>query len=152
MPIPLHFLQKFHRRLGEKPMNEEFSATSPSPVTPKITSPLGGEGVKKSIWFFFTSFRRKPESRVFRALRTEWTPVFTGVTAEIQFFHSFREGKGGGDLGNYFTASGRSGSGWKGNSWRSYIFGYSASTHFSFQTGLYVVGVGQVKFDSFPHG
>jgi hypothetical protein len=50
--------------------------------------------VKKSALFFFTSFRRKPESSVFKALRTDWTPVFTGVTAGIQFFHSFR-GVGG---------------------------------------------------------
>jgi len=48
--------------------------------------------VKKSIWFFFTSFRRKPESSVFKVLRTDWTPVFTGETAENQFFHSFGEG------------------------------------------------------------
>jgi len=48
--------------------------------------------VKKSIWFLFTSFRRKPESSVFQALRTGWTPVYTGVTAEIQFFHTFGEG------------------------------------------------------------
>jgi len=51
-----------------------------------------GEGVKKSISFFFLSFRRKPESSVFKALRNYWTPVFTGVTAEIQFFHTFGEG------------------------------------------------------------
>jgi hypothetical protein len=54
-----------------------------------ISSPLMGEGVKKSIWLFFTSFRRKPESRVFKPLAIEWAPVFTGVTAEIQFFHTF---------------------------------------------------------------
>jgi hypothetical protein len=42
----------------------------------------------------FTSFRRKPESSVFGALQTDWTPVFTGVTAEIQFFHSFRGTEG----------------------------------------------------------
>jgi hypothetical protein len=59
---------------------------------------LTGEAVKKSIQFFFTSFRRKPESSVFKVLRTYWTPVFTGVTAENQFFHTFGEGKGGGDL------------------------------------------------------
>jgi len=53
------------------------------------------EGVKKSIWFLFASFRRKPESSVFRVLRTDWTPVFTGVTAEIQFFHTFGEGREG---------------------------------------------------------
>jgi hypothetical protein len=47
-----------------------------------FTRPLP-EGVKKSIWFFVTSFRRKPESSVFKTLRTCWTPVFTGVTAEI---------------------------------------------------------------------
>jgi hypothetical protein len=49
--------------------------------------------VKKSIWFFFTSFRRKPESSVFKALRIDWTPVFTGETAENQFFHTFGEGR-----------------------------------------------------------
>jgi hypothetical protein len=41
------------------------------------------------------SFRRKPESSVFKALRIGWTPVFTGVTAEIQFFHTFGEGRVG---------------------------------------------------------
>ena len=59
--------------------------------------------MKKSIWFFFTSFRRKPESSVFKALRTDWTPVFTGVTAEIQFFHTFGEGEGGGDCRIYIS-------------------------------------------------
>jgi hypothetical protein len=44
------------------------------------------------MWLFFSSFRRKPESSVFGALQTDWTPVFTGVTAEIQFFHSFGVG------------------------------------------------------------
>jgi len=43
--------------------------------------PLMGEGVKKSVLFFFTSFRRKPESSVFKALAIDRTPVFTGVTA-----------------------------------------------------------------------
>jgi hypothetical protein len=47
--------------------------------------------VKKLIWLFFTSFRRKPESSVFKALAIDWTPVFTGVTPEIQFFHTFGE-------------------------------------------------------------
>jgi hypothetical protein len=51
--------------------------------------PLSPEGVKKLISFFFTSFRRKPESSVFKTLAIDWTPVFTGVTAEIQFFHTF---------------------------------------------------------------
>jgi hypothetical protein len=51
--------------------------------------------VKKSIWLFFTSFRRKPESSVFKALAIDWTPVFTGVTPEIQFFHTFGEGRVG---------------------------------------------------------
>jgi len=50
--------------------------------------------VKKLIWFFFTSFRRKPESSVLTALRIDWTPVFTGVTPETQFFHTFRVGWG----------------------------------------------------------
>jgi hypothetical protein len=48
--------------------------------------------VKKSIWFFFPSFRQKPESSFFNALRTYWTPVFTGVTTKNQFFHTFGEG------------------------------------------------------------
>ena len=64
-----------------------------------------GEGVKKSVRFFFTSFRRKPESSFFKALAIDWTPVFTGVTAEIQFFHTFGEGQGGGDVGDYSPVS-----------------------------------------------
>ena len=64
------------------------------PLTPALSRK---EGVKKSIWFFFTSFRRKPESSVFKALRTDWTPVFTGETAENQFFHT--SGRGGGQGG-----------------------------------------------------
>jgi hypothetical protein len=48
--------------------------------------------VKKLIWFFLASFRRKPESRFFTDLRIDWTPVFTGVTAEFRFFHTFGEG------------------------------------------------------------
>jgi hypothetical protein len=51
--------------------------------------------VKKSILLFFTSFWRKPESSVFKALAIDWTPVFTGVTPEIQFFHTFGEGRVG---------------------------------------------------------
>jgi hypothetical protein len=67
---------------------KKTSKASPPP------SPPPSEGVKKSIWFFVTSFRRKPESSVFKTLRTCWTPVFTGVTAEIKFFHTFSEGEG----------------------------------------------------------
>jgi hypothetical protein len=59
---------------------------------PTLPSPSEGEGVKKSIWLFFTSFRRNPESRSFTNLQILWTPVFTGVTAEIQYFHTFGEG------------------------------------------------------------
>jgi len=29
---------------------------------------------------FSLSFRRKPESSLFKALQISWTPVFTGVT------------------------------------------------------------------------
>ena len=47
------------------------------------------EAVKKSAWVFSSSFRRKPESSIFEPLKTSWTPVFTGVTTERQFFHSF---------------------------------------------------------------
>jgi hypothetical protein len=58
-------------------------------------APLFQRGaVKKLIWFFLASFRRKLESRFFTDLRIDWTPVFTGVTNEFQFFHSFR-GVGG---------------------------------------------------------
>jgi hypothetical protein len=32
--------------------------------------------------------------QVFRDLRSDWTPVFTGVTNEFQFFHSFRGERG----------------------------------------------------------
>ncbi len=42
-----------------------------------------GEGVKKSIWFFFTPFRRKPESSLFKPLVIDWTPVFTGISANL---------------------------------------------------------------------
>ena len=56
--------------------------------------------MKKSIWFFFTSFRRKPESSIFKALRTDWTPVFTGETAENQFFHTFGERWGRSEVRN----------------------------------------------------
>ena len=61
-------------------------------ITPTLPLP---EGVKKLISFFFTSFRRKPESSVFKTLAIDWTPVFTGVTAEIQFFHTFPRQGGG---------------------------------------------------------
>jgi hypothetical protein len=40
----------------------------------------------------------QPESSVFSALRTDWTPVFTGVTSEIQFRHTFRGWRGGGTI------------------------------------------------------
>jgi hypothetical protein len=58
----------------------------------------GGEGVKKTVLFYFVSFRRKPESSIFGALRTDWTPVFTGVTTQIQYFHSFGGYEGDGDF------------------------------------------------------
>jgi hypothetical protein len=67
-------------------------------------SPSSKEGVKKSIQFFFTSFRRKPESSVFKVLRTYWTPVFTGVTAENQFFHSFKAWRGKSFQGGIFIS------------------------------------------------
>jgi hypothetical protein len=31
----------------------------------------------------------------FQSLSNDWTPVFTGVTPEIQFFHTFGEGRVG---------------------------------------------------------
>ena len=51
-----------------------------------------GEGVKKPIWLFFTSFRRKPESSVFKALAIDWTPVFTGVRLKFNYFTPSGEG------------------------------------------------------------
>jgi hypothetical protein len=57
--------------------------------------PIRCECVKKSVWFFFMSFRqnlprqvlsREPESSFFTALAIDWTPVFTGVTAEVLLF------------------------------------------------------------------
>jgi len=77
----------------------------PSPVKAEATKfefkidslPLDGGRCEKIGFVLFLSFRRKPESSVFKALRNYWTPVFTGVTAETQFFHTFGEGKGGGD-------------------------------------------------------
>jgi hypothetical protein len=62
-------------------MGADLTKSAPHPALPPQR-----EGVKKSIWLFFTSFRRKPESSVFKPLAIAWTPVFTGVTAEIQFF------------------------------------------------------------------
>jgi hypothetical protein len=41
------------------------------------------EAVKKLVWCCFTSFRRKPESSVFKELRILWTPVFTGETNTV---------------------------------------------------------------------
>jgi hypothetical protein len=76
--------------------------------------PLDGGSCEKIGLHLFPSFRRKPESSIFKPLRIAWTPVFTGVTTKRQFFHSFGEGKGGGDSGDYFTASrGEGVFGWK---------------------------------------
>ena len=87
--------------MGEGVKKLEF-APSPSPLPAgervnllklkRNSPPLTGEGVKKSICFLFTSFRRKPESSFFNGLAIYWTPVFTGATAKIQFFHTFGEG------------------------------------------------------------
>jgi hypothetical protein len=70
-------------------------------LNPPLRPLFKREAVKKLIWFFLASFRRKlvesslrPESRFFTDLRIDWTPVFTGVTNEFQFFHGFR-GNGG---------------------------------------------------------
>jgi len=40
---------------------------------------------QKVIKFRFPSFRRKPESSLFKELQTIWTPVFTGVTTSCEF-------------------------------------------------------------------
>jgi len=52
------------------------------------------EAVKKLFRLLFASFRRKPESRFFKDLQTNWTPVFTGVTTKRQFLHTFPFSKG----------------------------------------------------------
>jgi len=59
--------------------------------------------MKKSIQFFLMSFRRKPESSGFKTLRTYWTPVFTGVTDETNFFTP--SGQGEEEYSEIFTAS-----------------------------------------------
>jgi hypothetical protein len=51
--------------------------------------PLKKGGCEKIDLVLF-GVRRRPESRFFTNLRIDWTPVFTGVTNEFQFFHSFR--------------------------------------------------------------
>jgi len=52
----------------------------------------------------FPSFRRKPESSPaaggFKPLKISWTPVFTGVDDEKQFFHTFG-GQGGFGTGDF---------------------------------------------------
>jgi hypothetical protein len=56
-------------------------------------------GYEKMLWVFFASFRRTPdrspgqapESSAFKGLRTDWNLVFTGVTAKIRLFQTFRE-------------------------------------------------------------
>jgi hypothetical protein len=68
---------------------------SPSPSSP--------EGVKKLVWCCFTSFRRKPESSVFMGLQILWTPVFTGETNTVRFFHTFPPTKGRGDFWKYMS-------------------------------------------------
>jgi hypothetical protein len=61
-----------------------------------LPHPPLAEAVKKFAWIFFPSFRRKPESSIFKPLRTAWTPVFTGVTTKRKFFHTFSGGEGWG--------------------------------------------------------
>jgi hypothetical protein len=49
----------------------------------------GAERVKKSFGDPLPSFRWTPESSLFSTLQRAGTQVFTGVTTESQFFHSF---------------------------------------------------------------
>ncbi len=82
-----------HNAAEPEPKSSFFLGSQAIPEIPP--APLWQrEAVKKLIWFFLASFRRKPESRFFTDLRIDWTPVFTGVTNEFQFFHIFR-GVGG---------------------------------------------------------
>jgi hypothetical protein len=73
-----------HRQKLRQPLNNsqkdrlEYSDFSSPPPSPS-------EDVKKLIWFFSTSFRRKPESSVLDALRTAWTPDFTPLRAGLKF-------------------------------------------------------------------
>jgi len=73
---------------------------------------LRGEGVKKLEFPLFLSFRRKPESSIFKVLRTFWTPVFTGETTKKQFFHTFGEDLGGGENGIFSQLQGGKGGGY----------------------------------------
>ncbi|MFO7971820.1 MAG: hypothetical protein R6U40_08730 [Desulfobacterales bacterium] len=43
--------------------------------------------------YCFLSFRRKPESSIFKELQSIWTPVFTGVTTFCEFIMIWRHGK-----------------------------------------------------------
>ena len=55
--------------------------------------------VGKSACVIFPSFRRKPESSIFKSSRTASTPVFTGVTTKRQYLYTFPLSKRGwGDL------------------------------------------------------
>jgi len=41
----------------------------------------------------FPSFRRKPESSLFKQLKAIWTPVFTGVTTFYEFINNYELAK-----------------------------------------------------------
>jgi hypothetical protein len=51
-----------------------------NPPSPPFEGGLGG---------FKGVFLTKPEPSLFKALQIFWTPVFAGVTAQNQFFHTF---------------------------------------------------------------
>ena len=68
------------------------SGLCPAPYV--VQDPVLPEGVKKFAWLFSPSFRRRPESSIFKPLRTAWTPVFTGETTKWRFFHTFSPRRG----------------------------------------------------------
>jgi hypothetical protein len=70
-------------------------------------SPLIPRRCEKIGLVFSLSFRRKPESSLFKALQISWTPVFTGVTAQIQFFHTFPFEGGMGGFKDVFITKGK---------------------------------------------
>jgi hypothetical protein len=53
--------------------------------------------VKKLGSVVYPAFRRNSESNIFNAIKTSWTPVFTGVTTKKEFFHTFGKCQGGGE-------------------------------------------------------
>jgi len=62
---------------------------------PSLTLPSWEEGrCEKIVLFPFRVIPAEAGIQCFIILPINWTPVFTGVRAEIQFLHSFKRGWG----------------------------------------------------------